>query len=42
VIAPTPDLRLADVGAGSVGKRIAANEDVDSSLVEFFASQKLV
>src|SRR3989339_1044744 len=34
--------RLADVGARGVGKRVAANEDIDSGLVEFLASKKLV
>jgi integrase len=29
------------VSAGCVGERITANEDIDSSLVEFLASQKL-
>ena len=32
------DLRLADVSAQCVGKRVAANEDIDSGLVEFLAS----
>ena len=32
------DLRLADVSAGCVGKRVAANEDIDAGLVEFLAS----
>ena len=36
------DLRLADVSARGVGKRVAANEDIDSGLVEFLASEKLV
>ena len=36
------DLRLADVSAGRVGMRVAANEDIDSGLVEFLTSQKLV
>ena len=34
--------RLADVSAGRVGKRVAANEEIDAGLVEFLASQKLV
>ncbi len=29
------DLRLADVSAGCVGKRVVANEYIDSGLVEF-------
>ena len=33
---------LADVSARGVGKRVAANEDIDSGLVEFLASKKLV
>jgi hypothetical protein len=36
------DLGLADVGAGRVGLRVAANENIDSGLVEFLASEKLV
>jgi hypothetical protein len=33
------DLRFANVGAGGVGLRVVANKDINSSLVEFFASQ---
>ena len=32
------DLRLADLGASCVGKRVVANEDIDASLFEFLAS----
>ena len=32
------DFRFADVGAGCVGNRVAANEDIDSGLLEFLAS----
>ena len=32
------DFRLADVSAGLIGERVAANEDIDSGLVEFLAS----
>ena len=35
-------LRLADISARGVGKSVAANEDIDSGLVEFLASKKLV
>ncbi len=36
------DLRLADVSAGGVGLRVVANKYIDSGLVEFLASQKLI
>ena len=36
------DLRLADISAGRVGLRVAANENIDSGLIEFLASEKLV
>ena len=36
------DFRLADVSARGVGQRVAANEDVDSGLVEFLASKEFV
>jgi hypothetical protein len=33
------DLRLADVCARRVGLRVAANEDIDSSLIEFLRAR---
>jgi hypothetical protein len=33
----TNDLRLTDVGAGCIGKRVAANEDINAGLFEFLA-----
>ena len=36
------NLCLADVGARCISKRVVANKYIDSGLVEFFASQKLI
>ncbi len=38
----TNDLGLADVSASCIGKRVAPNQDIDTSLFEFLASQKVV